>query len=151
MQCYEESILENKTNLYDCNINEVPHVIENSYLEISKHNLDDQSLICNDFKENLGVFCGEKINKLEDAEVYNQCLFIQNEVPDPRINFEQLQQINSKRPQTSYGGISARQRNRKISAKPQEKNEPLFPEGPSPNQGKFGMQNKLFDLNNKIN
>ncbi len=31
-------------------------------------------------------------------------------MPDPRINFAQLQEVNSKRPQTSYGGISARQK-----------------------------------------
>ncbi len=58
--------------------------------------------------------------------------------------------INAKRPQTSYGGISARQRNRRKSAKAQnENNEVNFPEPNKPFG--IGMQNNLLDMNNKIN
>jgi hypothetical protein len=39
------------------------------------------------------------------------------ETPDPRINFHHLQMVNMKRPQTSYGGISARQKNLQNSLK----------------------------------
>ena len=67
-------------------------------------------------------------------------------MPDPRINFKQLQLVNAKRPQTSYGGISARQRNRK---KKEEKNEPHFPE--PEHGGMFGFHNNLLEINDKIN
>ena len=71
--------------------------------------------------------------------------------------------INSKRPQTSYGGISARQtslqKNRWMSSKPDEKIRENFgdiedkdPDDQDINDigGMFGMQNKLVQLKNKI-
>jgi hypothetical protein len=38
----------------------------------------------------------------------------------PEINFQHMQMVNSKRPQTSYGGIQARQKNLKDSMKKNE-------------------------------
>lgn len=76
----------------------------------------------------------------------------------PPINYEHFQQVNSKRPQTSYGGISARQKSlqnslRHISSKLEEKKENEVSEF---NKGNFinpfGMKNKLnqikFNFNN---
>jgi len=60
MLCYEESIMENRTYYNDNNnyINDLqphnPHIIENSYLEISKQKIvEDESLICNPQNEYL--------------------------------------------------------------------------------------------------
>lgn len=63
-------------------------------------------------------------------------------MPDPRINFAQLQQVNSRRPQTSYGGISARQKSlqqslRQMSSKKlPDSGEEMFPEMPIGDYGK---------------
>ena len=43
--------------------------------------------------------------------------------PDPRINFHQLQMVNMKRPQTSYGGLQARQKNLKNCLKKNDNDE----------------------------
>ncbi len=56
-------------------------------------------------------------------------------VPDSRINFGRLQKVNSKRPQTSYGGLLARQKSLQKSLRQQSsnsygrmnRNEELFP------------------------
>ena len=44
--------------------------------------------------------------------------------PDPRINFEQINQINKSRPLTSYGGLNARRKNLQ-SALQKNKNRPI--------------------------
>ncbi len=79
MMCYEESIIENKTNNFGFdNLNNIdnPHVVENSYLEISRHkNLEDESLICNQQKEILGENFLDKCDKEDDKEEVSVTLF----------------------------------------------------------------------------
>ena len=41
----------------------------------------------------------------------------QQQVPDPRINFEQINEVNKSRPQTSYGGLNARRKKLQIALK----------------------------------
>lgn len=70
----------------------------------------------------------------------------------PPINYEHFQQVNSKRPQTSYGGISARQKSlqnslRQKSSKIEDKKEKennIFNKGSFINP--FGIKNKLNQL-----
>jgi hypothetical protein len=68
----------------------------------------------------------------------------------PPINYEHFQQVNSKRPQTSYGGISARQKSlqnslRQMSSKIEDKCENEITEF---NKGNF---NNPFVMKNKLN
>lgn len=41
----------------------------------------------------------------------------EQQVPDPRINFEQINEVNKSRPQTSYGGLNARRKKLQIALK----------------------------------
>ena len=45
--------------------------------------------------------------------------------PDPRINFEQINQINKSRPLTSYGGLNARRKNLQSALQKNKKNRPI--------------------------
>ena len=45
--------------------------------------------------------------------------------PDPRINFEQIRQINKSRPLTSYGGINARRKNLQSALQKKGINRPI--------------------------
>ena len=54
------------------------------------------------------------INKIEEEEnkQNEENKSIDNdEEPDPRINFEQIQRVNLSRPQTSYGSLNTRKKN----------------------------------------
>ena len=44
--------------------------------------------------------------------------------PDPRINFEQINQINKSRPLTSYGGLNARRKNLQSALQKNKTNRP---------------------------
>ena len=63
-------------------------------------------------------------DKLND-EYQNNCSIKsdEDEEPDPRINFEQINKINKSRPMTSYGGLNARRKNLQ-SALQKNKNRP---------------------------
>ena len=45
--------------------------------------------------------------------------------PDPRINFEQINQINKSRPLTSYGGLNARRKNLQSALQKNRLNRPV--------------------------
>ena len=45
--------------------------------------------------------------------------------PDPRINFEQINQINKSRPLTSYGGLNARRKNLQSALQKNRINRPI--------------------------
>ena len=45
--------------------------------------------------------------------------------PDPRINFEQINQINKSRPLTSYGGLNARRQNLQSALQKNKMNRPI--------------------------
>jgi len=66
----------------------------------------------------------------------------------PPVNFEYLQQVNDKRPQTSYGGLSARQKSlhnslRQKSSKIDNKK--------GNNDNPFGMKNRLSEMKHFFN
>ena len=64
-------------------------------------NINQQQIILEDSKDNLNnSINNEEENKSED-----------DIEPDPRINFEHINQLNQKRPQTSYGGLNTRRKN----------------------------------------
>lgn len=48
-----------------------------------------------------------------------------NDEPDPRINFEQINQINKFRPLTSYGGLNARRKNLQSALQKNKINRPI--------------------------
>lgn len=48
-----------------------------------------------------------------------------DEEPDPRINFEQINQINKCRPLTSYGGLNARRKNLQSALQRNKNNRPI--------------------------
>jgi len=67
----------------------------------------------------------------------------------PPINYEHYQQVNSKRPQTSYGGISARQKSLQKNLKQKSMKEDGNVDGPDMNQfnqNPFAMKNKLCQI-----
>ena len=51
------------------------------------------------------------VNNNEDAKSSNE------EEPDPRINFEKINELNKARPQTSYGGMNQRRKKLQIALK----------------------------------
>jgi len=63
----------------------------------------------------------------------------------PPINYEHFQQVNSKRPTTSYGGISARQKSLQNSLR--QKSSRQDDKGEKNLINPFGMKNKLSKMN----
>ena len=51
------------------------------------------------------------VNNNEDAKSSNE------EEPDPRINFEKINEVNKSRPQTSYGGMNQRRKKLQLALK----------------------------------
>ena len=80
-------------------------------------NINQQQIILEDSKDNLNnSINNEEENKSED-----------DIEPDPRINFEHINQLNQKRPQTSYGGLNTRRKNLQTALKgKQNLNQPNF-------------------------
>ena len=73
----------------------------------------------------------------------------------PPINYEHFQHVNSKRPQTSYGGLSARQKSlqnsiRQISSKNDEREENMISNSNNDFRknyiNTFGLKNKLNQI-----
>jgi hypothetical protein len=56
------------------------------------------------------INAGDNTNNGDDEQ-------LQQQVPDPRINFEQINEVNKSRPQTSYGGLNARRKKLQIALK----------------------------------
>ena len=79
-------------------------------------NINQQQIILEDSKDNLNNSINDEENKSED-----------DIEPDPRINFEHINQLNQKRPQTSYGGLNTRRKNLQTALKgKQNLNQPNF-------------------------
>ena len=80
-------------------------------------NINQQQIILEDSKDNLNnSINNEEENKSED-----------DIEPDPRINFEHINQLNQKRPQTSYGGLNTRRKNLQTALQgKQNYNQPHF-------------------------
>ena len=80
-------------------------------------NINQQQIILEDSKDNLNnSINNEEENKSED-----------DIEPDSRINFEHINQLNQKRPQTSYGGLNTRRKNLQTALKgKQNLNQPNF-------------------------
>ena len=58
---------------------------------------------------------GIKGNNNEDEN--NDAKSADDEQPDPRINFEKINEVNKARPQTSYGGLNQRRKKLQIALK----------------------------------
>ena len=79
-------------------------------------NINQQQIILEDSKDNLNNSINDEENKSED-----------DIEPHPRINFEHINQLNQKRPQTSYGGLNTRRKNLQTALKgKQNLNQPNF-------------------------
>ena len=74
----------------------------------------------------------------------------------PPINYEHFQQVNSKRPQTSYGGLSARQKSlqnslRQLSSKYDDRQENNYHINPNNNIDFRKNYINPFEMKNKLN
>jgi len=86
----------------------------------------------------------EKQIQLQNKEINNE----NEEEQGPPVNFEHLQQVNDKRPQTSYGGLSERKKSmqnnlRQMSSKVDNKK--------TDSDNPFGMKNRLSEMKHFFN
>ena len=111
-------IIEKKNLIEENNdsfIDELTDILNNVNNNKNK-NINQQQIILEDSKDNLNNSINDEENKSED-----------DIEPDPRINFEHINQLNQKRPQTSYGGLNTRRKNLQTALKgKQNLNQPNF-------------------------
>jgi hypothetical protein len=99
----------------DSFIDELTDILNNVNNNKNK-NINQQQIILEDSKDNLNNSMNDEENKSED-----------DIEPDPRINFEHINQLNQKRPQTSYGGLNTRRKNLQTALQgKQNYNQPHF-------------------------
>ena len=99
----------------DSFIDELTDILNNVNNNKNK-NINQQQIILEDSKDNLNNSINDEENKSED-----------DIEPDPRINFEHINQLNQKRPQTSYGGLNTRRKNLQTALQgKQNYNQPHF-------------------------
>ena len=111
-------IIEKKNLIEENNdsfIDELTDILNNVNNNKNK-NINQQQIILEDSKDNLNNSINDEENKSED-----------DIEPDPRINFEHINQLNQKRPQTSYGGLNTRRKNLQTALQgKQNYNQPHF-------------------------
>ena len=121
----------NKNNMYIKYYNEYQNNDTNNLL-LDKSKGDNNNNFYNNNKEDYinNIINVNNNDSLEDG--FNDNYYDHNgsmksdddDEPDPRINFEHINQINKSRPLTSYGGLNARRKNLQ-SALQKNKNRPI--------------------------
>jgi len=118
----------NKNNIYFKYYNDHQNDMNNNLL-LSERSKGDNNNNNNDKEEynknimNLDLY-NEQIN--DNSYEYNGSnKSDDDDEPDPRINFEQINQINKSRPLTSYGGLNARRQNLQSALQKNKMNRPI--------------------------
>ena len=89
--------------------------------DVNNNNKNSNQIILEDSKDNQN----NSIKDDDDDDDKNKSE--EDREPDPRINFEHINQLNQKRPQTSYGGLNTRRKNLQTALKgKQNLNQPNF-------------------------
>ena len=118
----------NKNNIYFKYYNDHQNDMNNNLL-LSERSKGDNNNNNNDKEEynkniiNLDLY-NEQING-NSYEYSGSNKSDDDDEPDPRINFEQINQINKSRPLTSYGGLNARRQNLQSALQKNKMNRPI--------------------------
>ena len=116
----------NKNNIFIKYHNEQQNDKSNLLSERSKGDIDNEK---NEFKKELIKL--DLYNEGLNDNYYNEyqnsgsAKSDDDDEPDPRINFEQINQINKSRPLTSYGGLNARRKNLQSALQKNKINRPV--------------------------
>ena len=115
----------NKNNIYFKYYNE--HQNDNYNLLLSERNKDDVNYNKEEYNKNIINIdlYNEKINDNSYEFNGSNKSDDDDDEPDPRINFEQINQINKSRPLTSYGGLNARRQNLQSALQKNKMNRPI--------------------------
>ena len=103
-----------------------------------QHNDNNNLLLSERSKDDINNNENEEYNKnIINIDLYNEQIndnsyeyngsnkSDDDDEPDPRINFEQINQINKSRPLTSYGGLNARRQNLQSALQKNKMNRPI--------------------------
>ena len=115
----------NKNNIYCKYYNDHQNDMNNNLL-LSERNKVDNNNDKEDYNKkiiNIDLY-NDQIN--DNSYEYNGSnKSDDDDEPDPRINFEQINQINKSRPLTSYGGLNARRQNLQSALQKNKMNRPI--------------------------